>query len=372
MDRITKKLKNPAGDSNWIVLRGKNASEENRALLKKAVDILHDVFKPIIDPVTRNDFIQSMAYGNKAVTAGLFHVFGRNIAELSIVATSKSYHRKCVFHVFGRNIAELSIVATSKSYKGSLLNIDRQKRQWWNFGEHLCLKEHVYKDLGDEYCNEVNESMKLFDSPAVDVDNKVDGLHNVSKGNLEKAEKQEDEEEQREKSSKMSVEVENRRKLIEKLNSPPMRRALEQCGTRKRRDGWRNCVFPWSDLVIDRYFWDCLIGLDHNRKGWLCDEFFIKHAFDCLYLPIDFNTLIYGLATCGHTRPLDMDWSKVSCFFLPLLMKGTIPVWFANKETHPLGWGDVERVFIPINEPEKHWSLAVFHIQAVQVRFYDI
>ncbi|PWA37556.1 zinc finger, RING/FYVE/PHD-type, Acyl-CoA N-acyltransferase, Jas TPL-binding domain protein [Artemisia annua] len=128
MDRITKKLKNPAGDSNpdikWIVLRGKNASEENRALLKKAVDILHDVFKPIIDPVTRNDFIESMAYGlkmggstmngldfsgvycalltlnNEAVTAGLFRVFGRNIAELSIVATSKSYHRKGYFNIF--------------------------------------------------------------------------------------------------------------------------------------------------------------------------------------------------------------------------------------------------------------------------------
>nr|GFC50260.1 increased DNA methylation 1-like [Tanacetum cinerariifolium] len=124
MDIIKKKMKESAEDSianldvNWILLRGKAASEEDKAQLKDAVDIFHNLFKPIIDPVTRSDFIESMAYGmemggstmngsdfsgvycalltinSKAVTAGLFRVFGRNIAELSIVATSKSYQRK--------------------------------------------------------------------------------------------------------------------------------------------------------------------------------------------------------------------------------------------------------------------------------------
>ena len=65
-----------------------------------------------------------------------------------------------------------------------------------------------------------------------------------------------------------------------------------------------------------------------------------------------------------HTRQSDMDWSMVSCFFLPLLMKGTLPVWYATRV-------DVERVFIPINEPELHWSLAVFHIRTGQITFYD-
>nr|GEW50387.1 phospholipase-like protein [Tanacetum cinerariifolium] len=32
---------------------------------------------------------------------------------------------------------------------------------------------------------------------------------------------------------------------------------------------------------------------------------------------------------------------------------------------------DVERVFIPINEPKRHWSLAQFHIQSGNVTFYD-
>ncbi|PWA37034.1 phospholipase-like protein [Artemisia annua] len=281
-------------------------------------------------------------------------------------------------------------------------------------------------DLADEYCTEVNEIFNLFDSPVVDVDNKADGLHNVSKGNHEKAEKQEFEEDQRDKSPKMSDEVENRRKLIEQLNSPPIKRAIEKCVYRKRRfedvvrppyvekksktsevpsaeelrgrkniqdpviaekllevrpwvevlnrpiqnidrihvsyeidrfllrDRWRNCVFPWSDLVVDRYFGDSLIGLDDKRKGWLRDEH------------IDL-----WISYMWHTRPSDMDWSMVSCFFLPLLMKGTMPKWYANKETYPLGWGEVERVFIPINETELHWSLAEFHIQTGRVTFID-
>ncbi|PWA68183.1 phospholipase-like protein [Artemisia annua] len=271
-------------------------------------------------------------------------------------------------------------------------------------------------DLADEYCSEVNEFINLFDSPFVDVDNKADGLNNVSKAKLEEAEKQEFEEHQMDKSPKMSDEVENRRKLIEKLNSPPIKRVIEKCGYKKRRcedvvrppyvekksktsevpsakelrgrkkiqdpviaekllqvrpwverihvsyemdrfflsDGWRNCMFPWSDLVVDRYFWDALLGLDANRKGWLRDEH------------IDL-----WISYMWHTRPSDMDWSMVSSFFLPLLMKGTMPVWYANKETYPLGWGEVERVFIPINEPELHWSLAEFHIQTGRVTFID-
>ncbi|PWA70285.1 ulp1 protease family, C-terminal catalytic domain-containing protein [Artemisia annua] len=48
-----------------------------------------------------------------------------------------------------------------------------------------------------------------------------------------------------------------------------------------------------------------------------------------------------------------------------------MPLFYANKEKYPLGWADVERVFIPIIEPETHWSLAVFHIRTGNVTFYD-
>ncbi|GJX32481.1 phospholipase-like protein, partial [Tanacetum coccineum] len=36
-----------------------------------------------------------------------------------------------------------------------------------------------------------------------------------------------------------------------------------------------------------------------------------------------------------------------------------------------IGQWDVEQVFIPINEPKRHWSLAQFHIQSGNVTFYD-
>lgn len=91
---------------------------------------------------------------------------------------------------------------------------------------------------------------------------------------------------------------------------------------------------------------------------YICCLFFLQH--------ID-----VWISFLWHTRPSDMDWSMVSCFFLPLLMKGTMPVWYATKERYPLGWADVERVFIPINEPELHWSLAEFHIQTGRVTFFD-
>ncbi|GJW16960.1 phospholipase-like protein [Tanacetum coccineum] len=38
---------------------------------------------------------------------------------------------------------------------------------------------------------------------------------------------------------------------------------------------------------------------------------------------------------------------------------------------HPVALSDVERVFIPINEPQRHWSLAMFHICSGVVTFYD-
>ncbi|GKB42540.1 phospholipase-like protein [Tanacetum coccineum] len=63
-----------------------------------------------------------------------------------------------------------------------------------------------------------------------------------------------------------------------------------------------------------------------------------------------------------HTRPSDMDWAMVSCYFLPLLLQGSIPKFYANNAIYLVGWSNVERVFIPINEPKRHWSLAMFHI----------
>ncbi|KAI7727784.1 hypothetical protein M8C21_025015 [Ambrosia artemisiifolia] len=48
-----------------------------------------DCLNLIIDSVTREDFIPSMAYGSKVITTGMFRVCAREFTELPIVATSQ-------------------------------------------------------------------------------------------------------------------------------------------------------------------------------------------------------------------------------------------------------------------------------------------
>ncbi|GJV28869.1 phospholipase-like, aminotransferase-like mobile domain protein [Tanacetum coccineum] len=104
-----------------------------------------------------------------------------------------------------------------------------------------------------------------------------------------------------------------------------------RCGTNKRRyvDVLMPPIeedtaekFPWcTEIVVARHFWDSLIGLDDEHLGWLVDDI------------------------------------QCRCY--------------ATDEIYPLAWRDVEQVFIPINEANRHWSLAQFHIQSRNVTFYD-
>ncbi|GKB65832.1 phospholipase-like protein [Tanacetum coccineum] len=116
-----------------------------------------------------------------------------------------------------------------------------------------------------------------------------------------------------------------------------------------------HCKFPWcNDITVDRSFWNGLCGFDDNRKGWLVDEH------------IDL-----WVTYLWHTRQSDMDWAMVSCYFLQLLLQGSMPMFYANSNIYPVAWSNVERVFIPINEPKRHWSLALFHICSGIVTFYN-
>ncbi|GJR07367.1 phospholipase-like protein [Tanacetum coccineum] len=115
------------------------------------------------------------------------------------------------------------------------------------------------------------------------------------------------------------------------------------------------CKFPWcNDIYVDRSFWHGLFGLDDNRKGWLVDEH-----------------IELWIMYIWHTRPSDMDWAMVSSYFMPLLLQGSIPKFYANNAIYLVGWSNVEWVFIPINEPKRHWSLAMFHMCSGIVTFYD-
>nr|GEX20024.1 phospholipase-like protein [Tanacetum cinerariifolium] len=105
-------------------------------------------------------------------------------------------------------------------------------------------------------------------------------------------------------------------------------------------------AFPWcTEIVVGRHFWDSLIGLDDERLGWLVDD----------HIELWVWYMWHFKQSCDH-------WSVVSCYFLTLLFQDSMPLSYATDEIYPLAWRDVEQVFISINEPKRHWSLAQFHI----------
>ncbi|XP_020230967.1 uncharacterized protein LOC109811594 [Cajanus cajan] len=95
-------------DVKWRVINWKlDNSVEIRKLLSKAVSIFHERFDPIVDSTSGRDFIPTMLFGRNirgqdfggiycavlsvngdVVCAGVFRVFGSEIAELPLVATT--------------------------------------------------------------------------------------------------------------------------------------------------------------------------------------------------------------------------------------------------------------------------------------------
>ncbi|XP_015873637.2 uncharacterized protein LOC107410688 [Ziziphus jujuba] len=98
-----------SAEVKWRVLNGKMTSDdETKLLCSKILSIFHDSFTPIIDSDTQSDIIQLMLNGyNKeggpdfsrmycailtvdksVVSAGMFRIYGTEVAELPLVATS--------------------------------------------------------------------------------------------------------------------------------------------------------------------------------------------------------------------------------------------------------------------------------------------
>ncbi|XP_072076670.1 uncharacterized protein [Arachis hypogaea] len=102
-------------DIRWKLLNGKIASRETRPLLLEAVSIFHECFSPIVDAISGRDFIPAMVYGNVrgqefggmycavltvnsyVVSVGMLRIFGKDIAELPLVATTNKDHGKGYF-----------------------------------------------------------------------------------------------------------------------------------------------------------------------------------------------------------------------------------------------------------------------------------
>ncbi|XP_027062700.1 uncharacterized protein [Coffea arabica] len=102
---------------SWRLLQGKMASEESRKWLSDAVSVFHERFDPIGDPSKSNtDLIPSLIYGKSnrdqdyggmfcavltvnsiVVSAGIFRIFGQDVAEIPLVATTSSCQGKGYF-----------------------------------------------------------------------------------------------------------------------------------------------------------------------------------------------------------------------------------------------------------------------------------
>nr|XP_043611231.1 uncharacterized protein LOC122582862 [Erigeron canadensis] len=136
-------------EMRFILLRGKDASRETRKLLAQTVDIFHEGFDPIIDATSGRDFIPSMVYGRKiwsqdfagmlcailtkdsnVITAGTLRVFGEDIAELPIVATSKCNKGKGYFKLLFTCIERL--LSSLKIKKIVLPAAEEAKSIWTN------------------------------------------------------------------------------------------------------------------------------------------------------------------------------------------------------------------------------------------------
>ncbi|KAF5784098.1 putative histone acetyltransferase chromatin regulator PHD family [Helianthus annuus] len=145
----------------FVVLRGKNAPSEARKLLAQAVNIFHEGFDPIVDATSGRDFIPSMVYGrkiwsqdfagmlcailtvdSKVVTAGTLRVFGEDLAELPIVATSKCNQGKGYFQLLFTCIERL--LSSLKVKKIVLPAAEEAKSIWTNkFGFETILPDQL-------------------------------------------------------------------------------------------------------------------------------------------------------------------------------------------------------------------------------------
>ncbi|KAL5580147.1 hypothetical protein UlMin_012589 [Ulmus minor] len=115
LDTIRKKHKKEGSESDaelqikWMILNWKLASNDAKTelLLSEADSLFHDQFTPITDAATKHDLIPAMLYGTSisgqdfsgmhcailtvngsVVSAGLFRIYGTDVAELPLVATS--------------------------------------------------------------------------------------------------------------------------------------------------------------------------------------------------------------------------------------------------------------------------------------------
>ncbi|XP_057742416.1 increased DNA methylation 1-like [Arachis stenosperma] len=99
-------------DVRWRLLNGKIASSETRPFLLQAVSMFHECFDAIIDPVSGSDLIPAMVYGRSVQTQDFGGFYCALLMVNSCVVSA------AMLRVFGRDVAELPLVATCYKNRG--------------------------------------------------------------------------------------------------------------------------------------------------------------------------------------------------------------------------------------------------------------
>uniref|UniRef100_A0A803N5V8 PHD-type domain-containing protein n=1 Tax=Chenopodium quinoa TaxID=63459 RepID=A0A803N5V8_CHEQI len=116
-------------DIQWRILSGKCRRPEHLPSLSTAVSIFRECFSPITAKTGR-DLIPVMVHGSVVVSAGLLRIFGREVAELPLVATSKEYQGKGYFLALFSRIEKLLCALEVKNLV--LPAADKAKFMWVN------------------------------------------------------------------------------------------------------------------------------------------------------------------------------------------------------------------------------------------------
>ncbi|KAI7724556.1 hypothetical protein M8C21_003318, partial [Ambrosia artemisiifolia] len=124
---------------------GKNATtRETRKFLAQTVDIFHEGFNPIIDATSGRDFIPSMVYGRK--------IWSQDFAGMlcAILTVDSNVVSAGTLRVFGEDIAELPIVATSKCNQGKLTELRQSCSAMMTFKGTSMLHKEIPQAQNDD------------------------------------------------------------------------------------------------------------------------------------------------------------------------------------------------------------------------------
>nr|GEV73685.1 phospholipase-like protein [Tanacetum cinerariifolium] len=195
----------------------------------------------------------------------------------------------------------------------------------------------------------VNDLVDAFDD-LVDANAKSEKVDkDLSQDGYVKAEKQESE--QRRLRLQLMLEEENSMKNIDRSNSTHIKLALEKCETTNRR--YVNVLR--TPMEVDTEIIGPSMDTLKNQKNVL-NAYMIERFQDLKPWEEDLN------------RPFKCI-DKIYCdYYLEQFLSSS---GWRHYKIYPLAWRDVEQVFIMINEPNRHWSLAQFHIKSRNVTFYD-